>query len=55
MKNGGAVSIESLDCPELAGKSLDAAYRRMAREEAREKEALQWAEATLGDVADEAR
>jgi hypothetical protein len=29
------VIIESLVRPELAGKSLDADYRRMAREEAR--------------------
>ena len=36
-------------------KGLEAAYRQMAREEAREREALDWAEATLGDVADEAR
>jgi hypothetical protein len=27
----------------------------MAQEEAREAEALEWAEATVGDVADEAR
>ena len=55
MKNGGAVIIKSLVRPELAGRSLDAAYRRLAGEEAREKEATQWAEAMLGDVADEAR
>ena len=36
-------------------EDLDAAYRQMAQEEAREAEALQWSEATLGDVADEAR
>ena len=41
--------------PPAAGYGLEAAYRRMAREEAREREALAWAEATLGDVADEAR
>ena len=29
------------------------AYREMSREEARELEALEWAEATIGDVADE--
>jgi hypothetical protein len=55
MKNGGAVIIKSMVCPELAGRSLDAAYRRLAGEEAREKEAMEWAEATLGDVSDEAR
>jgi predicted CopG family antitoxin len=47
--------IKSLVRPQVAGKSLEATYRRMAGEEAREKEATQWAEATLGDVADEAR
>ena len=36
-------------------KDLDAAYAQMARDEAREAEALEWAEATVGDVADEGR
>ena len=31
------------------------AYQQMAQDEAREAEALDWAEATVGDVADEAR
>jgi len=39
----------------VVSKDLEAAYRQMAQEEAREAEALEWAEATLGDVADEAR
>jgi len=47
--------IESLVRPHVVGKDLEAAYRQMAQEEAREAEALEWAEATLGDVADEAR
>lgn len=47
--------IESLVRPHVVGKDLDRAYRDMARDEAREAEALEWAEATLGDVADEAR
>jgi hypothetical protein len=55
MKNGGAVIIKSLLRPQLTCRSLDAAYRRMAGEEAREKEAIEWAEDTLGDVADGAR
>jgi hypothetical protein len=38
----------------LVGKDLDIAYHEMAREEMREAEALEWAEATHGDVADEA-
>lgn len=47
--------IESLVRPHVIGKDLETAYRRMAQEEAREAEALEWADATVGDVADEAR
>jgi predicted CopG family antitoxin len=47
--------IETLVRPHVVAKDLEAAYRQMARDEAREVEALEWAEATLGDVADEAR
>ncbi len=44
--------IESLVRPYVIGKDLDTAYRQMAQEEAREAEALEWAEAAVGDVAD---
>jgi hypothetical protein len=47
--------LESLVRPHVIGKDLEAAYRLMAREEAREAEALEWAEATVGDVANETR
>jgi hypothetical protein len=47
--------IESLVRPHVVGKDLDLAYQQMAEEEAREAEALAWAEAAIGDVADEAR
>jgi hypothetical protein len=47
--------IESLVRPYVLRKDLEAAYRQMAQDEAREAEALEWAEATVGDVADEAR
>lgn len=47
--------VESLVRPHVIGKELEAAYRQMAQEEAREAEALEWSEATVGDVADEAR
>ncbi len=47
--------IESLVRPHVIGEDLEAAYRQMAQDEAREAEALEWAEATLMDVADEAR
>ena len=35
-------------------QSLEEVYRRMAADEAREAEALDWAEATIGDVCNEA-
>jgi hypothetical protein len=47
--------IESLVRPYVIGKDLEVAYQQMAQDEAREAEALEWAEATAGDVADEAR
>lgn len=47
--------IESLVRPHVLDVDLDEAYRQMAADEAREAEALEWAEATLGDVADATR
>lgn len=47
--------IESLVRPHVVGKDLYAAYQQMAREEAREAEAVEWAEGLIGDVADETR
>jgi hypothetical protein len=46
-------SIERLLRPNVIGEDLDLAYREMARDEAREAEALQWSEATLGGISDE--
>jgi predicted CopG family antitoxin len=47
--------IESLVRPHVLEKDLEAAYRCMAQDESRESEALEWAEATIGDVSDEPR
>jgi hypothetical protein len=47
--------VESLVRPHVIGEDLEVAYRQMAQEEAREAEALEWANATVGDVADETR
>jgi siroheme synthase (precorrin-2 oxidase/ferrochelatase) len=47
--------IEALVRPYVVGKDLEVAYQQMAQEEAREADALEWAEATSGDVADETR
>lgn len=47
--------IESLVRPHVVQEELANAYREMAEEESRENEALEWAESTMGDVADEPR
>lgn len=47
--------IESVVRPHVVKPDLAAAYRQMAEEEERESEALEWAEATLEDIADAAR
>jgi predicted CopG family antitoxin len=47
--------IEALVRPHVIEEELSAAYSEMAKDEQREAEALDWAEATLMDVADESR
>jgi len=47
--------IESLVRPHVVREDLMAAYRDMAQDEARETEALEWADSIVMDVADEAR
>lgn len=47
--------IEGLVRPHVIPEPLDAAYAQMAQDECREEEALEWVEATMGDVADEPR
>jgi len=47
--------IEELVRPHVTARSLDSAYAEMAEDEDREVEALEWAEATMGDSADEPR
>ena len=47
--------IESLVRPHVVPQDLADAYRAMAVDESREAEAHEWAEATIRDVADEAR
>ncbi len=47
--------IEDLVRPYVIYQELEAAYKQMAQDEEREAEALEWAEATVGDVSDEAR
>ena len=47
--------IEDLVRPHVIKKEMYAAYREMADDQVRESEALEWAEATFGDVNHEAR
>ena len=47
--------VTILDDQPVWDGDLDAGYREMAQDEAREIEALELAEATTGDVSDEAR
>ena len=47
--------IEELVRPHVVKKNMYAAYKEMAADQVRESEALEWAEATFGDVYDEER
>jgi hypothetical protein len=47
--------IEDVVRPHVVLRDLEAAYKQMAEDEKREAEALEWSEATVGDVSDEAR
>ena len=51
----GSISqfIAELVRPHVVGADLDAAYADMAGDEARELEALEWAEELAGDVLDD--
>jgi len=47
--------VEELVRPHVIKHKLESAYKEMAKDRAREKEALEWSEATLGDIAREKR
>jgi len=42
--------IEDLVRPHVTKKDIYAAYKEMAADEVRETEAIEWAEATFGDI-----
>jgi len=46
--------VEDLVRPHVVRPNLDSAYAQMAEDTEREREALEWAEATFKDIADEA-
>ena len=47
--------IENLVKPQLKANDLDTAYSEMAADSVREKEALEWSNAVVGDSANEKR
>lgn len=47
--------IEELLRPLILRQDFEDAYRQMAQDEQREIEALEWSEATMGDVGDDPR
>lgn len=47
--------IETLVRPHVLDHGLEAAYKQMSQDEKREAEAVNWSEATMGDVSDEPR
>ncbi len=46
--------VEELVRPHVIQPNLEAVYAEMAKDEEREKEALEWAEGLIGDLSDEA-
>ncbi|MGH8579047.1 MAG: addiction module antitoxin [Gammaproteobacteria bacterium] len=47
--------LESLARPHVLQHDIDEAYRVMAEDEAREREALEWSEGVIADIAHDAR
>ncbi len=47
--------IEELARPHVVKHELESAYKEMAKDRVRENEALEWSEATLGDIVHEKR
>ncbi len=47
--------LEALARPHVIDEDLESAYREMAADEVREREAEEWGEALVGDVADDPR
>ncbi len=47
--------VENLVRPHVLDADIENGYREMANDEAREKEATEWGEATLGDACDATR
>jgi len=46
--------VEDLVRPHVVDKDLENSYKLMSKDTKRESEALEWSEATLGDISDDA-
>jgi len=46
--------VEDLVRPHVVDKDLENSYKLMSKDTKRESEALEWSEATIGDITDEA-
>jgi len=46
--------VENLVRPHVVRPNLESAYAQMAKDKKREKEAIEWAEATFRDISNEA-
>lgn len=55
LKEARRALVTILDDAPTEESALELGYQEMAQNEQRESEALEWAEATVGDVADEPR
>jgi len=47
--------VENLVRPHVVRPNLESGYAQMAKDEKREEEALEWADATFRDISNEAR
>jgi hypothetical protein len=47
--------LQALARPHVLHEDMEAAYRQMAADEAREAEALEWSEGLIGDIQDDPR
>jgi hypothetical protein len=45
--------LNDLARPHVTRRDLDEAYREMAADEEREREAMEWSEGLIGDIADD--
>ncbi len=47
--------VQELVRPHVVTHKLESSYKEMSKDKVREREALEWSEATFGDITDEKR